>query len=129
MKKTIIYTALFLIPLLSYSQNKAKAPEAADTAKVNGLINEAKTYFTSDAPKALSLSYEARNLAKKVGFSTGEAYAYKNIGITYYFQNKYLEALDNYNQSLHIFQEIKDNVGIANLQNNIEALCLLWLLL
>jgi class 3 adenylate cyclase/tetratricopeptide (TPR) repeat protein len=113
----------FLFSVFAFTQEKnTKALRPEDTLKVNSLITESKNYFTSDGAKALSLSIQARDLARSANFPTGEAYAYKNIGITYYYQSKYLEALENYNYALAIFRRLKDNTGVANLLNNIGAI-------
>jgi class 3 adenylate cyclase/tetratricopeptide (TPR) repeat protein len=94
----------------------------ADTARVNELLQQGKKYFTDSPSKAIALATEARILAAKANFKQGEAYAFKNIGITYYYQGRYLEALDSYTQSLSLFKEAGDNVGIANMHNNIGVI-------
>jgi adenylate cyclase len=103
-------------------QTTPPAAEEDDSTIVNTLLQQSKENFGSDLDKARALSIEARNIAEKIQFRQGAAYAFKNIGITYYFQGKYAEALDNYNQSLDIFKEIRDNVGIANLYSNIGVI-------
>ncbi len=93
-----------------------------DTIQVNKLLNESKSYFVSEPDKAISLSLQARQLAEKAGYEVGLAYAYKNIGIGYYYKSNYVEALQYYNQSLDIFKALKDNIGISNLLNNIGVI-------
>jgi tetratricopeptide (TPR) repeat protein len=39
-----------------------------------------------------------------------------------YYQGKFLEALGYWNESLQIFENIKDDNGVANLLNNISAI-------
>ncbi len=95
---------------------------AADTARVNQLLQKSKTYFTDSPSKAISLATEARILAGRANFKQGEAYALKNIGITYYYQGRYLEALETYTQSLNLFRQAGDNIGIANMYNNIGVI-------
>ena len=111
-----IYTGLYAQPAVD------KKLAAADTAEINGLLKESKRYFTDSPEKAISIATKAKMLSEETGFKSGEAYALKHIGITYYYQGKYLEALDQYNQSLNIFKELNDNVGIANMYNNIGVI-------
>lgn len=99
-----------------------KRTYAQDTALVNSLIKESKGYFTDSPALAISLSNKAQVLATSIEYSEGKAYALKNIAITYYYQGKYLEALDYYTQSLNIFKEIEDNVGMANIYSNIGVI-------
>lgn len=112
---------LFLVIGWAVSVNAQdnKKAEAGDTTLVNGLIDSAKQYFGSDPARTINLSEQAVRLARDIAFSKGEAYALKNIGIAYYFQGKYLEALDYYGQSVAIFKLLGDNVGMANLYSNI----------
>ena len=94
---------------------------STDTAKVHSLIDEAKKHINTDAAKALQVSTDAQALAHKSGYRKGEANALKNIGLVYYFQGKYVQTLDYWNQSLSIMQQIKDESGEANLLGNIGA--------
>ncbi len=119
-KKIIICLFLLSVYWKGLTQPKVeKDPMEGDTTLVNSLLQQSKGYFTDSPAKAIDLATQAKVLAENIHFQKGEAYALKNIGITYYFQGKYLEALEHYSQSLNIFKEIKDNVGIANMYNNI----------
>jgi len=115
-----------LLPLTFFLKGLAQPPVkenlSGDTAKVNKLLDESKALFIDDPEKSINLSTQAVDLADKINFQKGKAYALKNIGIAYYFQGKYLEALQYYTESVHIFEELKDNVGIANLYNNIGVI-------
>ncbi|MEO7446249.1 MAG: adenylate/guanylate cyclase domain-containing protein [Ferruginibacter sp.] len=122
-RKTGFVAFMLLWAFTGFCQsNGGKKNYAADTAEVNRLVQEAKAFYTSDPAKAISLSDEAHVLAHKVDYGQGEAYAYKNVAITYYFQGKYLEALDYYNRSLNIFIAIEDTVGMANIYSNIGVI-------
>jgi len=103
-------------------ESKVNVSYSNDTAMVNKLLLQSKSFFQEDQDRALSIAKQAQDLSEKIDFPTGSAYALKNIGIVYYLQGRYLEALDNYHQSLKIFQDIKDNIGIANLYNNIGVI-------
>ena len=93
------------------------APE--DSVKVNGLIELSKLYAGSDLQSAIKYGTEARDLAEKIGFQKGLGYAYKAIGIGYFNQSNYPEALIKYEQSLKIFEGIPFKTGIANMLSNI----------
>ncbi len=107
---------LLLVVTGGFSQTVKK-----DTATVNELLARSKGLLGEDPAKAVGLAQAAQVLAAKLGFVKGEATALKNIGVGYYFQQKYVEALDYWNQSLALFQNLKDEVGISNLLNNIGA--------
>lgn len=114
----------FLLQGLTQTINR-KVPAATftrDTAMVNSLILQSKNLFGDAPEKAIQLSMQAKDLAAKIGYEKGLAGAFKSIGIGYYNQGKYMEALDNWKQSLQVFETIKDDVGIANLLSNIGAI-------
>jgi len=54
-----------------------------------------------------------------LGIKSGIAYSYNNIGIVYYEQENYSEALKNYTASLKIKEELGDKSGIADSYCNI----------
>jgi len=89
--------------------------------KVNALINLSGNLVRTDANLALKYANNARILAEKIDFKSGEGYALKAIGMAYYFQSDYVEALISWQQALAVFQEIDDKVGISNMLNNLGA--------
>lgn len=112
---------LLLLLVVSCMRGFAQAPASKDTVAVNDLLSKSKALFSEDPAKAVTVAAQARDLARTIKFEKGEAIALKNIGIGYYFQQKHVEALDNWNQSLAIYQKMGDEVGISNLLNNISA--------
>ena len=118
-KKIIVSVTLLFFILAGQAQTDVEKPaNEADTTIVNSLIEQSKGHFTDSPALAISLSTQAKLLAEKIPFPKGEAYALKNIGITNYYQGKYLEALENYRQSLKIFTDIIDYVGMSNMYSN-----------
>src|SRR5450432_4012584 len=102
-KKIILCLFVLSVSLKGLTQSDAEQKTIeADTALVNSLIQQSKGYLTDSSSKAISLATQAKALAEKIHYKSGEAYALKNIGITYYYEAKYLEALDHYRQSLKI---------------------------
>lgn len=122
LKRYILAASIICICLSGITQPIAQTHQwQLDTARVNSLLDQSKKQFTNAPDSAIKLADEARSLADDIDYPLGSAIALKNIGIVNYFQNKYLEALDFYNQSLQVFIKLKDNSGIANLYSNIGA--------
>jgi signal transduction histidine kinase len=94
---------------------------AIDTNKVNVLLELSKNLAGSEPGQAIRYAEEAIALATQLKYPKGEAYGYKNIGLTYYFQGKYTEVLDYWTKSLKTFERIGDKVGESNLNSNIGA--------
>lgn len=92
-----------------------------DTLKVNVLLDLSKRLYSSYPNEAMQYGNQAKLLADQLGFKKGAAYAFKNIGLAYYSQSKYVETLENWEQSLNIFKSIGDKLGECNLMNNIGA--------
>ena len=92
-----------------------------DSLKVNALISLAISNSQSAPDKGIEYADKAKNLALKIGFKSGEAYAYKWLGIINNYQGNYYDALVNSNKSLTIFENIGDKVGTSNLLNNLGA--------
>ena len=90
-----------------------------DTNKVNSILLLSKKYFSEEPGEAIRIATQARNLAEKIKFKRGEAYALKNIGIGYYMQGKYLETFEHWNKSMKCFDALGDRQGRANILSNI----------
>jgi class 3 adenylate cyclase len=101
------------------SLKKVIAGAADDTLKVNALNALSKKYFGSDPSYAIIVAMRAKDLAGKINFPRGLAYAFKHIGIGYYYQSRNIEALDNWNQSLALFDSLHDLEGMVNIQGNL----------
>ena len=108
----------FLFPAAVFSQEDI----ASDTSTINKLLDQSKTYVADDTVKALSLARQAIALSQKAGYTKGEAYANKNIGMVYYTQARFVETLNYWNESLRLFEKAKDDIGTSNLLNNIGAI-------
>ncbi len=130
MKRTLIL-AVYLVFAI-YFQSAAQTHQAdslmavfkimpEDTIKVNTLITTSGSLLRSDTELAFAYANKAKELADKLGFKRGQAYALKSIGMSYYFQGNYFETLIFWQQSLATFQSIGDKLGIANMLNNLGA--------
>lgn len=92
-----------------------------DTVKVN-VLNEISFHYRGNAPlEAMRYAIQAKELAEKSNFKKGLAKAYKNIGLAFYFQSKYVETLENFEKSRSIYDSIGDKQGITILLNNIGS--------
>jgi adenylate cyclase len=106
------------------SAAKGQVLPARDTITVNKLLDDSKSLVGTDSAKAISLAMQAKEIAAEIEYPRGEAYALKNIGLVYYNRGMYAETLDFWNQSLQIFENLKDDIGISNMLNNIGAIYL-----
>lgn len=100
---------------------KGSAP-TGDTITVNQLLSQSTQRRNDDPARSLALAATAKELAEKINFPKGLAYALKNMGLVNLDQGKYLDALEFYKQSLAIFESIHFDPGIANLLGNIGVI-------
>jgi adenylate cyclase len=109
---------------VSESDSIARLVEAAspDTIKVNLLLSLSKSKFNSAPEEAIRHSAEADSLARKLKFIKGSALALKNVGIVYYMQGKYIEAINTWQQSLAMYDSVGDKAGVANIYSNLGAI-------
>src|SRR6187402_870057 len=122
-KKVSLIALLIGLATITFSQEVKPGPEAtSDTARVNAMLKESTGLFKTDPNKAIEIALQAKAQADKIDFKKGAAYALKNVGLGYYYQAKYVETLDYWEQSLKIFEALQDDIGIANLLNNIAAI-------
>jgi tetratricopeptide (TPR) repeat protein/serine phosphatase RsbU (regulator of sigma subunit) len=92
-----------------------------DTARVDVLNEIANTLFRVDPDGAIQYANEAKNLAEMISYPSGEALAYKNLGLGYYMQGEYSEAFRNWEPSLELYRELGDDQLVANLLSNMGA--------
>jgi class 3 adenylate cyclase/tetratricopeptide (TPR) repeat protein len=119
--------AFFTLPLFILSFFRVSAQEKdqfanadlKDSVVVNKTLQATTEKFAIDPTQALNLAIQARDLARKIGYKKGEATAIKYIGNANYILKNPAEALSNWEEALSIFEEIKDNYGVADLQGNI----------
>ena len=125
MKRPLLIFFLLLIQLITFAQNtkldslQAQLITAKDTVKVNLLLDISKAYLGKDQGKVIYYARKAEKLAQTHRFARGEAYALKNIGLAYFVEGKYKEALTYWQSSLQIFSAIHDKTGMCNMLGNI----------
>jgi len=92
-----------------------------DTIRVNTLIALSSNYYRTFPQEAIRYGLLAKELSEMINFKSGQAYALKSIGMGYYFQGDFIDALVSWQQSLNIFQSADDKLGVANMLNNLGA--------
>lgn len=113
-----VWKCLLILALVSVSTAYS---QTRDSVAVNKLLDESKGLIGTDSAKAINLALQAKKLASDIGYPRGEAYALKNVGMVFYMRGLYVQTLDYWNQSLDVFEKIKDDAGIANIVGNIGA--------
>lgn len=96
----------------------AKQPD--DSLKVNNLILLSNQYLNEDPKEAVRYGIEAQQLAKKIHYK-GEAYAYKAIGLGYYYQSNNRDAAIQFQNSLRLFDSLGFKSGVANILSNLGS--------
>ena len=92
-----------------------------DSTTVDALIDLSHDLMSSSLDEAILIGKKADSLATNIHYKRGQALALKNIGLGYYHQSDYLNVFIYWEESLKIFRELKDQAGIANLENNLGA--------
>lgn len=121
----VISLLLLAIPGLSqtYEIQKLKetiAKQPDDSLKVNNLILLSNHYLTEDPKEAVRYGVEAQQLAKKIHYK-GEAYAYKAIGLGYYYLSDNRNAAIQFQNSLRLFDSLGFKSGVANILTNLGS--------
>src|SRR5210317_1079170 len=86
-----------------------------DSLKVQTLLSLASIYYRTEPDNAIEYGTQAKSLSEAIGYQTGLAYAFKSIGMGYYFKSNYVEALLNWQRSLEVFETINNQDGISNM--------------
>jgi two-component system, LytTR family, sensor kinase len=84
-----------------------------DTNKVNVLSDIASRYFTYDPDKGILYGNKCYDLATKLGWQRGVAYALNALATNYYAKNDLIKAQECYLKSLKIFELVNDRKRIA----------------
>ena len=94
------------------------ASKIPDTSRVNTLNAYSKTFNSTNPDSTVKVAMAARELAQKIHFNDGLALAYKNMGIGYYLQGKYVDAIKNWQLALDVYQASGNKAGVANMLSN-----------
>lgn len=125
--RSLFVTFLLGASLFGYGQDgidelKAQiAKQGDDTVKVNNLISLATQLLGEDPQETITYGTQAQQLAHRLVFPKGEAYARKAIGLGHYYQANYPEAAIQFQTSLDIFDSLNFQVGVANILSNLGS--------
>lgn len=87
--------------------------------KVKLLNNLAFAYWNVSPDKGLNYAKTAHSLAIKANSKTDIAKSFQSIGISYWAKSELYLALENYQNSLKIYENLEDSMGISSLLSNI----------
>ncbi len=128
LKVSFITLCMILLSFLSvFSQNaridslktiiETKERDTAMVSTLNTLSSE--LIGIGEASKSLIYSAKANELATKLDYTKGKAYALKWLGIGEFYQGNFTEVDKYLNESLENFEVLHDSTGIANILNNL----------
>ncbi len=89
-----------------------------DSSRVNLLNALSKTLFNTNPDSSITIAASAKSLAEKIDYKAGMSLAYKNMGIGYYLQGKYKEAVLTWQQAIEVYKITGDKKGVANMLSN-----------
>ncbi|MBS2097292.1 tetratricopeptide repeat protein [Carboxylicivirga linearis] len=90
----------------------------ASTKEQVDIYNQlSKTYLYNDPQMAIKYARQALQLALQLKDKRGEAEAYNNLGMGYYFVNDYEQLLASYRKSLSSYRDIGDDRSITMLSS------------
>lgn len=130
MKNRLLYTLLFIFPLLTAAQNninldsleKSIEVKVNDTSKANQLVVLSTKYYNQGKfEKAIGVAEKSLLLSKKINYEKGIADAYNNIGVNSKDLGRFDEALKNLFLSLKIRIQQKDTAAISFNYSNIAS--------
>ena len=90
----------------------------ADTTRVSVLNALSKSYFNDAPDTSVKIAMSSRDLAEKINFKPGLALSLKHMGIAYYLQGNYIDAINTWQKALEVYQANGDKVGVANMLSN-----------
>ncbi|MBD2699542.1 tetratricopeptide repeat protein [Spirosoma sp. BT702] len=125
--KSLLFLLLFLSTGLSAVAQSGKIDslehvlrhQVADTNRVKTLAKTAEMYWTSNPPKSKQYAEEAITLGKKLDYALGIGMGYTNLGIYYWSQGKYPEAIGHFKSGILNYEKANYLKGIAGCYNNL----------
>ncbi len=108
--------------LLGADSLKSILPQLPDSQKVFVMCDIAFNYRLQNTDSALHYSSAALRLAEIIDHPAAIAQALNDQGIVYSDQNRYTEALHNYNRALTIRQQLNDSIGTGALHSKIGVI-------
>lgn len=127
MKQLITLTAFLFTIISSFSQTKEQDSlimqltfQKLDSTKVDTSIELIKSFYDSqDYQKALGYISQSEKLSTTLNYHSATAQIKYYKALIYAQNNDYFNAIDNYNTSLRIYNQLQDSLGIAKVNNSI----------
>jgi adenylate cyclase len=123
--KTRLFLLLIMVSAVSSAQQsvidslkRVISVSQEDTNKVKTINALSKVYFSTDPSTSVRYSEEAKKLSEKLQYKKGLALSLKNIGIGYYQQGKYANAITNWDKAMALWFSMGDKLGVSNMLNN-----------
>ena len=124
----LLIVCLFYLTLNSYAQDQEIDSLKSvinnlkdDSVKVNALNNLSSLLYTTQPDVGIMYAVEAKELGKNIKFEKGVALALKYIGLGYYIKADFIKTIENWNQSIAVYDSIGDQAGVSNLLNNLGS--------
>lgn len=95
---------------------------ANDSSRVEAMIVLGRSYFNINPDSGIKICNHAKQLAETSRYTKGIANALKASGIGYYRQGKYVDALQDWENSKKIYESIGDKKGVANMLSNLGVI-------
>jgi two-component sensor histidine kinase/tetratricopeptide (TPR) repeat protein len=124
MKKVASYFIILFVFIsniqLSFAQNHQidsllalLKTDKEDTNKVKHLVDLSNTYLLQENDKSLNYGKQALLLAQAINFKEGVAAAFNNIGMSYYNEENFPEAIKNFKAAIQIREEASNKNYLA----------------
>ncbi len=94
-------------------ENLLKTP-IPDTVKVWALNELSREYLYGAPEKSLAMATASQKLAHQIGYTRGEAYAYRVMATISATQDQYLTYSENLQMAIRLFITLKDSIGLGN---------------
>ncbi len=108
-----------LFNLVETDKPACSTPCIGDTARITHLNGLARELRINEPQRATDYATQALDLAEKIDFKKGMAYAYQTFGSMNYYQGNYLEALDYNFKALKTAEDLDDKDFDASLLSSI----------
>ena len=127
MKQLITLTAFLLTIFSTLGQTREQdslvmqfAFQKLDSTKVDTSIELIKSFYESqDYQKALGYISQSEKLSTSLNYHSATAQIKYYKALIYAQNNDYFNAIDNYNTSLRLYNQLQDSLGIAKVNNSI----------
>lgn len=120
--RLLILFGFLLLTLFGFSQSKLdsltnllKNNELSKTSKVDLLNSIGFEYWIVDSKKSISYGKQAYEIAQELDYKPGLARANRVMGVAYWTQGNYVNALQHFDSAKKLFSELEDKEGIANI--------------